>query len=158
MHGHNVRRWNYPANYRVPARMPGKVRDAIREMESDNTSRSRVPALARELESRCQDFRKIDALYATSIDDTHPAHTYWPEAYLGLIETADWLRLEADQSPFHWARQICPGPLVRMSRGLPTGKGLSQSFQGSNCAPTRRPASTGVTFRIAKADSLNRPG
>lgn len=128
--GHLTRRWNYPPGYRLPTRMPDKVRCAIEEIEvSEATASSPVPALARELAARCRDFRKIDALYAASKKSSDPAHTYWPEAYLGVIETADWLRFEASGAPFTWANGIFSSEMARINCGLPTDEGLSLNFQ-----------------------------
>lgn len=127
--GHFIRRWNYPPDYRLPPRMPAKVLGAIRELEADIAAASPVPGLARELAARCRDFRRIDARYAASKDSVDPAHTYWPEAYLGVIETADWLSFESDGVTRAWARSIFESEMQRMMRGLPSGEGLSQNFQ-----------------------------
>lgn len=127
--GHLVRRWSYPPGYRMPTRMPDKVRRAIKTIEADEAAASPVPALARELAARCRDFRRIDALYAASTASTDPVRTYWPEAYLGVIETADWLGFEATGAPFTWANGIFPSEMARMNRGLPTDEGLSHNFQ-----------------------------
>lgn len=126
--GHFIRRWNFPPDHRLPSRMPAKVLRAVRELEA-GTGATRVPALARELASRCRDFCRIDAKYASSKDSGDPAHTYWPEAYLGVIETADWLRLETEGATAAWASSIFPSELQRHMRGLPSGEGLSQEFQ-----------------------------
>jgi hypothetical protein len=130
MHGHEVRRWNYPPGYRVPVRMPESARRAIKAIENDDTTKSPVPALARELEARCRDFRRIDDLYKASEGGAHPAHTYWSEAYFGIIETADWLRIESTGPVFQWANRIFPGEMARHMRGVPTDAGLSKNFQG----------------------------
>lgn len=130
MHGHEVRRWNYPEGYRVSARMPENVRRAIRAIEADGTTQSPVPALARELEARCRDFRRISTLYEASNDHTHPAHTYWPEAYFGVIEVADWLRMDSSGPVFQWAYRIFASEMARHIRGVPTADGLSEHFQG----------------------------
>lgn len=129
MHGHKVRRWDYPVGYRVPARMPEAVRRVIRAMEADSTTQSPVPALARELEARCRDFRRMSILYDASTDDTHPAHTYWPEAYLGVIETADWLRMDSSGPVFQWAQSIFASEMTRHMRGVPSDAGLSPKFK-----------------------------
>lgn len=127
--GHSVRRWNYPPDYRLPSRMPEAVRRAIKAIEADDTRSSPVPGLTRELAARCRDFRRIDALYAASSDSTAPAHTYWPEAYLGVIETADWLCFEAWGPPSAWAHKIFPSEMRRMNQGVPTDAGLSDEFK-----------------------------
>ncbi len=129
MYGHDVRRWNYPAGYQVPARMPDKVRRVIKAMEMGSTTQSPVPALARELEARCRDFRRMSILYEASDDGTDPAHTYWPEAYLGVIETADWLRMDSSGPVFQWAQSIFASEMARHIRGLPSDAGLSDPFK-----------------------------
>lgn len=129
MHGHDVRRWDYPVCYRVPARMPQAVRRVIRAMEKDRKTQSPVPALARELEARCRDFRRISKLYEASNVDTDPAHTYWPEAYLGVIEVADWLRMDSSGPVFQWANSIFASEMARHMRGVPSDAGLSRSFK-----------------------------
>lgn len=126
--GHRIKRWNYPVDYRLPARMPGSVRRQIKAMEAEGKE-SPVPALARELEVRCRDFRRMDAMYAVCADGRDPAHTYWPEAYLGVIETADWLAFEAGGEAYRWARRIFESEMKRSTLGIPTDAGLSDELQ-----------------------------
>lgn len=127
--GHLIRRWNYPPEYRLPTRMPAKVLHAIRAIEADTGITSPVPALARELATRCRDFQRLEAKYAASQNSGDPAHTYWPEAYFGIIETADWLCFEASGPVFGWARDIFASEMGRFNRGLPTDEGLSPEFK-----------------------------
>lgn len=94
-----------------------------------------VWTLVRELEARCEDFARLEAVY----DSSEAAHHYFYDACQGIVETAKCIHWSEqlgvhDAEILEWVSSIYPDDVAWVLRREPPINGLSERFVELNLA------------------------